>query len=230
MGYSKGTWASSYSCSCNQNFPIGLLCEFKEIKRGENLAQCLVHEKCSGNTGAPTSNHHHPQLSSSTTTTILTFILLLINHPHPPHYHHHHHHLHPRQSSSTIFIPPTTTTTTTIYILISHHHQLSSSSSSTILPLLIRIPHLSPSFLRETQLKKRQQFSLKEHRAARSFRPRFTGHPCYSPAVLPWAGYYTSLTSVYPPVNREENTSPHGVVSGNQNYGIKGSKSISAYN
>lgn len=133
-------------------------------------------------------------------------------------------------SSSTILIPPTTTTTTTIYILISHHHQLSSSSSSTILPLLIRIPHLSPSFLRETQLKKRQQFSLKEHRAARSFRPRFTGHPCYSPAVLPWAGYYTSLTSVYPPVNREENTSPHGVVSGNQNYGIKGSKSISAYN
>ena len=79
------------------------------------------------------------------------------------------------------------------------------------------------SFLRETLLRKRQHFSLKEYRIGRSSGPRFEGHACYPPAVSPRAGYQTSLTSVYPSVNKQENTFPHRLVARNWHHVMKGS-------
>lgn len=91
--------------------------------------------------------------------------------------------------------------------LTNYHHPPFTITRRHFHPIIITVTILSPHhrhppsppppfycpsvFLRETQQRQRSCFPLKEHTAGRSSRPRFVAHPCCSPGVLSWAGYYT---------------------------------------
>lgn len=119
MGHVKETEASSYSCSCNENVPIGGMCEFKEIKHGEHVStragrwevlgkhSCCRHRPSpypSVPVTSPLPRHLHPHRASpasrvtpsssrtftSSSSTILLLTLLNPLHQLSPSSFHHH--------------------------------------------------------------------------------------------------------------------------------------------
>lgn len=110
------------------------------------------------------------------------------HHQPPPHQPHHH------QSPSTITLNHHHHIIT---VHITHHHPPHHPPSSSSFHVLSRKPQVREA-----------HFSLKEHRAGRLSRPRCVAQPCYSLAVLHWAG--------------------HGVMPRNQNYVYEGSINIRA--
>lgn len=102
----------------------------------------------------------------------------------------------PRPSPSTITTTSSLSTSPITILLITRHPYHPPSSSS--FHVLSRKPQV-----------RKAHFPLKEHRAGRSSSPRCVAQPCYSLAVLRWAG--------------------HGVVPRNQNYVYEASINIRAH-